>query len=295
MKQYTKRFRSALRVDPFLTGDKATISNTVQSAGYDTSFDGIRKFILDWCETIKPEYMMASTPHNFFVEEGNLAGIKNMGINAEALKDPFAFASPAFNDCNACDEKDVPSAINEESPFLHLLMNICEELDLPLAIKIGAHRQVNPLLREAGDGVVAFADSGMLSRLCSRFPRVRFLATFLSRNNQHEACVLATKFRNLHLYGCWWFCNNPSIIEEITTMRLEMLGTAFTAQHSDARVIDQLIYKWSHSREVIAKALADQYNKLKSSGWRVKRGEIRRDVRRIFGGSYEDFMMKSLK
>ena len=31
--------------------------------------------------------------------------------------------------------------------------------------------------------------------------------------------------RNLHLYGCWWFCNNPSIIAEMTAMRLEMMGT----------------------------------------------------------------------
>jgi hypothetical protein len=41
-------------------------------------------------------------------------------------------------------------------------------------------------------------------------------------------------------------------------MRLEMLGTAFTAQHSDARVLDQLLYKWSHSRSVIGSVVADE-------------------------------------
>jgi hypothetical protein len=53
---------------------------------------------------------------------------------------------------------------------------------------------------------------------CDLFPlstRVKFLATFLSRVNQHEAAVLANKFPNLHLYGCWWYCNNPSIIREV--------------------------------------------------------------------------------
>ena len=54
----------------------------------------------------------------------------------------------------------------------------------------------------------------------------------LSADNQHELCVLARKFGNLHVYGCWWFCNNPSIIERTTRMRLEMLGTAFTCQVS---------------------------------------------------------------
>lgn len=173
-------------------------------------------------------------------------------------------------------------------------MQVCEERDLPLALKIGAHRGVNPRLKDAGDGVVAFADAGMLGRLCDRFPRVRFLATFLSRNNQHEACVLATKFRNLHIYGCWWFCNNPSIIREITTMRLEMLGTAFTAQHSDARVMDQLLYKWPHSRAIIAMCFAQEIDKLLASGWTPTRREIRRDIRRLLGGSYEEFMAKSL-
>ena len=42
-------------------------------------------------------------------------------------------------------------------------------------------------------------------------------------------CVLSQKFRNLHIYGYWWYLNNPSIIDEITRMRIELLGSAFTA------------------------------------------------------------------
>ena len=45
-------------------------------------------------------------------------------------------------------------------------------------------------------------------------------------------------------------------------MRLEMLGSAFTAQHSDCRVLDQLMYKWKHSRTVIADVLVKYYLKL---------------------------------
>jgi len=251
---------------------------------------------------MKPEYVMASTPHNFdwsSTDRGNLSEMKNKGINEEAMKEPFAFVNKvsmgeADISCNGEDD-EIASLINEQSDFLSVvLMSVCEERDLPIALKIGAHRGINPRLLSAGDGIVAFADGGVLARLCYRFPKVRFLATFLSRNNQHEACVLASKFRNLHIYGCWWYCNNPSIIKEITEMRLEMLGTAFTAQHSDARVLDQLIYKWSHSRSVIAVALAEQYMKLIESGWSVTRREVRRDVNRLFGGAYKEFMKKSL-
>lgn len=293
-KEFPTRYRSALRVDPLLSGDRATVESALRVSGYDTTLEGARQYLRDWCYTMKPEYMMASTPHNMVVLEGSLAGVRSTGVNEEAMKEPFAFVTSG--DTMNCDteEDNTASVIDEHSDLLSdVLMAVCEERDLPVALKIGAHRGVNPRLKTAGDGVVAFADAGVLSRLCSRFPKVRFLATFLSRNNQHEACVLASKFRNLHIYGCWWFCNNPSMIKEITQMRLEMLGTAFTAQHSDARVLDQLIYKWSHSRSVIAGVLAEEYAKLCQSGWTTSRAEIRRDVVRLFGGSYEEFITKS--
>ena len=89
----------------------------------------------------------------------------------------------------------------------------------------------------------------------------------LARENQHELCVAARKFGNLMVFGCWWFLNNPSLIEEIERMRFELLGTSFIPQHSDARVLDQLIYKWDHSRRIIGKVLADKYADLAETGW----------------------------
>ncbi len=162
--------------------------------------EGARQFLHDWCDTMKPEYMMASTPHDFVLPEdsGPITKASKTGVNEDAMKQPFAFTDLTSNSCiTDCDggEDTLPSVIDEDSDFLtEVLMKVCEERDLPVALKIGAHRQVNPSLLQAGDGV-AFADSNVLARLCSRFPKVRFLATFLSRNNQHEACVLATKFR----------------------------------------------------------------------------------------------------
>lgn len=300
-KEYPETFKSALRVDPLLAGDRKTIENALKTSGYDTSLEDARKYLHDWCDTMKPEYLMASTPHDFSLSPseggGTLSGVTKRGVNESSLQSPFAFTELTGNDCNDCEATDnMPSVINESSDFLtEVLMPVCEERDLPLALKIGAHRSVNPALLSAGDGLVAFADTNSLARLCGRFPKVRFLATFLSRSNQQEACVLASKFRNLHIYGCWWFCNNPSIIKEITQMRVEMLGTAFTAQHSDSRVVDQLIYKWAHSRAIIAKVLATEYKKVITSGWRMTRQEIRRDIRRLFGDSFSEFMTKSLK
>src|SRR6202158_5634896 len=141
----------------------------------------------------------------------------------------------------------------------------CRELNLPLSLMIGVRSQVNPSLRLAGDAV-GRADLRSLENLCGAFPQNRFLVSVLSRENQHELCVSARKFSNLMPFGCWWFLNNPSIIAEITAERLEMLGATFIPQHSDARILEQLIYKWSHSRHVIAGCLFDSYAALLRNG-----------------------------
>ena len=147
-------------------------------------------------------------------------------------------------------------------------------------------------LRSAGDSL-GRADVTALERLCAENRRT-LLATFLSRENQHELCVAARKFNNLMPFGCWWFLNNPSIASEITRERLELLGPSFIPQHSDARVLEQLLYKWGHSREIIADALYDSYESLRRSGRSVTRAEIVRDVTRLFSGNFQEWLGRSL-
>ena len=126
--------------------------------------------------------------------------------------------------------------------------------------------------------------------MCSEFPDNRFLVSVLSRENQHELCVYARKFSNLMPFGCWWFLNNPSIVEEITRERIEMLGTSFIPQHSDARVLEQVIYKWSNTRRTLAPILANSYRLLVEDGGRVSRNDIERDITRLFRSNAESWM-----
>ena len=165
----------------------------------------------------------------------------------------------------------------------------CLELDLPLSLMIGVRLQANPALRLAGDAV-GRADLRSLENLCRTFPKNRFLVSVLSRENQHELCVYARKFSNLMPFGCWWFLNNPSIVEEITRERIEMLGTSFIPQHSDARVLEQVIYKWSNTRRTMAPILANAYCLLVNDGGRVSRDDIERDVTRLFRSNAESWM-----
>ena len=162
----------------------------------------------------------------------------------------------------------------------------CREADLPLSLMIGVRYQVNPRIRLAGDGV-GRGDLRALENLCRTFPENRFLVSVLSRENQHELCVYARKFSNLMPFGCWWFLNNPSIVEEITRERIEMLGASFIPQHSDARVLEQVIYKWRNTRAILAGVLTETYRLLLRDGGRIRRQDIQRDVNRLFRSNFE--------
>jgi len=164
----------------------------------------------------------------------------------------------------------------------------CRELGLPMSLMIGVRRQVNPALRLAGDGV-GRADLRALENLCRSFPENKFLVSVLSRENQHELCVYARKFNNMMPFGCWWFLNNPSIVEEITRERIELLGSSFIPQHSDARVLEQVIYKWRNTRRTMAPILTNAYKLLKRDGRGVSRKDMQRDVNRLFRSNFENF------
>ena len=185
-------------------------------------------------------------------------------------------------------EFDFPAATQTVEILEKIVLPHCREHGQPFAMMPGVRRGVNPALRLAGDGVGAMRVAAIAS-LCEAWPENKFMATVLARENQYELCVTARKFRNLHIFGCWWFLNVPSLVEEITEMRMELLGTNFTFQHSDARILDQLIYKWRHSREVLTRVLTRKYQGLLATGWSVTTSELERDVRALMGGGFEEF------
>ena len=170
-----------------------------------------------------------------------------------------------------------------------VVMPTASEHSLSLALMIGVRRGVNPALRAAGDGL-GKADITALERICAEYDDLRFLVTMLSRENQHELCVAARKFNNLMPFGCWWFLNNPSIVSEITAERFELLGPSFIPQHSDARVLEQLVYKWQHARAEISATLFETYARLLESGRPVSPKEVSRDVTRLFSGNFRKWV-----
>jgi hypothetical protein len=250
-----RRFRAALRMDRILNGwGRAAEALTAQGYEVDASLGG---------KTIRELRRFL----DFWI------GVMKPLYLAVSLPDDFTFP--------------------DDSPRSRLIRDgvlpACRDHGLPFALMIGVKRGVNPALRSAGDGL-GRADVGALIRLCADHPDNRFLATFLSRENQHEMCVAARKFSNLMPFGCWWFLNNPSIVSEITRERIEMLGPSFIAQNSDARVLEQLIYKWRHARAALVDALYEAYSRLVPSGWLVTTQEIRRDAAQLLSDNFRDWV-----
>ncbi len=248
-------FSAALRIDPLLLDWKNTAPK-LASWGYRVSPG-------------KPTQKSLDEVRRFFAD-----WTEKMGARFLMVSLPPSFKFP--------DNTDT-AALIEGAVLPH-----CREFNLPFAVMPGVTRAVNPQLKMAGDGI-GLTDLSFVKNLCAGFPDNKFAATVLSRENQHEMCVLARKFRNLHIFGCWWFTNVPHLIEEITRLRIELVGLSMTPQHSDARVLDQLIYKWTHSRAVIGEVLVGKYRDLAATGWVVTKPEIQRDVRNLFGGAFETF------
>jgi hypothetical protein len=257
------RFAGVLRFDPLLC-DWPAAAKTLKQWGYavadrldDVGVAEARRFLNEWIDRVNAVYCAVSLPPEFRYE--------------------------------GADDGRPSSAVLHQ-----VVLPVLAERDLPFAMMIGSRRGVNPALRDAGD-MGGLADVPSVARLCADFPQNRFLCTMLARENQHELAVAARKFGNLMVFGCWWFVNNPSLIEEITRLRVELLGTSFIPQHSDARVLEQLLYKWDHSRQIIARVLADKYADMAATGWRATEEEVRRDVRLFLHDNFANFLQPAAR
>jgi hypothetical protein len=253
------RFAAVLRIDPLLRNWSAACGK-LWTWGYQArpDFSGktaeeVRRFLAYWLDKMKAVYVATSLPPEF------------------RYPDPGSPAADRF--------------------IREILMPVLADRGRPWAMMIGSRLRVNPGLQDGGD-TVGTADVMSVVSLCRDFPQNKFMVTMLARENQHELASSARKFGNLLPFGCWWFLNNPSLVEEITRMRLELLGTSFAPQHSDARILDQLIYKWEHSRRVIAKVLVDKYVDLEQSGFKVTAKHIQADVARLLRDNYREFIAR---
>jgi hypothetical protein len=231
-----------------------------------------------------PEHWQVVQSQGYKVES-NITG-ETVSEVRRYLADWCKRMKPVYMACSLPDTFQYPEDSVRGKLLQQAVIPSCREHNMPLSLMIGVRYQVNPAIRLAGDAV-GKADLRALEHICASFPDNRFLVSVLSRENQHELCVYTRKFANLLPFGCWWFLNNPSIVEEITRERTEMIGTTFIPQHSDARVLEQVIYKWRNTRRTMAPLFTNTYKLLAEDGWPVTRADIHQDITRLFRSNFE--------
>ncbi|MBN1846831.1 MAG: hypothetical protein JW810_14190 [Sedimentisphaerales bacterium] len=248
-----ERFRASLRLDGLLGGYAENLA-AVRAQGFamsetldEKTIQAGRDFLRTWIDLLRPEYLAVALPGDFRSDDGSVC--------ARLLR---LCALPVAQECR-----------------------------LPFALMIGKPRQADIAGEVDCPGAgIGEANVGVVVELAAEFTEVKFLVTMLSRRNQHELCVAARTFPNVLPFGCGRVMNFPCIIQEMTAERLEMLGLTYIPQYSDARILDQLIYTWSHSRHVIAAVLASKYFDIMKTGWKVTKEDIARDVQRLLAGGY---------
>ena len=121
-------------------------------------------------------------------------------------------------------------------------------------------------------------DCEILESIIKKNQKINFLLTHLSDLSQYKLIVLSRKFSNLKLFGFWWYLNQKEIIKNILHQKLNLLGFNFIAQHSDARVYEQLIYKWISFKEILSEVLFEKYISLKKVGYNLSKQQIKNDL-----------------
>lgn len=121
-----------------------------------------------------------------------------------------------------------------------------KESEIPFWIMLGVKRNVTPYMGLGGDSI-GECDISKLIKFANLHPELKIPFSILDSSKIHEAIVASRVTPNLYFSGHWWFNNIPSMIKQTTKMAVDLIGyDNFIHYYSDARVADQLYYKWKH-------------------------------------------------
>ena len=253
--EWDPRFSAALRLDTLLLNWPTACQALSGQLGYgslspiltaQSTTKGLRQFLVDWVTRLpRTRYMGFSLPPDFCWR-----GTSERDNTITTLLTTIVF----------------PMAI---------------ELGLPIFVMPEPIRQVTPAWGPGGD-VVGQCDPAQLVAMAAQNPNVRFWFTPLNFASQHAFSVMTCGLPNVMVWGVWWFNLVPGLTKIITAMRIELNGPNFWPFNSDARVLEQLIYKWSHFRAILADVLTAEYTRLFASGRQVTSEGIARTVAAYF-------------
>ena len=140
------RYRAALELDALLEPRGwPSVLRTLEATDTTLTLEGLSVLLERCIVTLRPEYLSCSTPHT------------------------FTYATPHVM---------VPTtALEEVAPTAAFILNavllpLCRKHGLPLLLRMGTRRGMNPTLRLAGDGLGS-ARLESLGQLCAAHPKTK--------------------------------------------------------------------------------------------------------------------------
>ena len=162
-----------------------------------------------------------------------------------------------------------------------VLIPVCRERGIPVVLMPFVERQIRPSYANAGD-VVKKGDINGLVDFMARHLDTFFMVTPLDANDNYNLSFAARALGNFEVWGHWWCNLNPSLIGEQLRLRLENNGYCHFGINSDARILDQLLYKFTHYWRVMTKVLVDRCMDInQQSGWPITVDQIRNSIRTL--------------
>jgi hypothetical protein len=161
-----------------------------------------------------------------------------------------------------------------------VLIPICKELGLPLFLMPFVRRQINSNYRNAGD-IVERGDINGLIDFVAQHPDVLFCITPMHDIDNFDLAFATRALGNVRLWGHWWGNLNPVLIEKQMRLRLEMVGFAQYGVNSDARIDDQLLFKWPHYMAILKKVIVERSLQIQATGWPVTEESMMASIKKL--------------
>ncbi|HQH27218.1 MAG TPA: hypothetical protein PLP17_07465, partial [Oligoflexia bacterium] len=162
-----------------------------------------------------------------------------------------------------------------------VMVPVAAERHLPIFLMPFVRRGLNPSFGNAGD-CVQRGDIDDLIDFMGRHPEAVFAVTPLDGNDNYPLAFATRALPNVRVWGHWWGNLNPCLIEQQLKMRLEMNGYVHFGVNSDARIRDQLLFKWPHYFRVLKRVIVRRcLDIVELSGWPVTVESIRQSIVRL--------------
>jgi len=170
--------------------------------------------------------------------------------------------------------------------------------------------RLNPAIENCGgtaSGLDPILERRIQNLLRANSRRISFLdpRCFRAGRHRHETFACWTrKFRNSHIFGCWWFNQVPSLIEDITRMADRTGGGEFHDPNKNIPtrgVLDQIVLQHGGAQPAVIRQ--DPGGKVTRSWAQTSGladhprapGKWKRDVRTCSAGPFERFLRSCKK